>query len=117
MCTVIALRTDFDGLTLRRPARKTRDANQRWRLLAVAEIYDGGRRSDAARIGGEALQIVRDREVRFNAEGPDGLLDCKPLGHPPKPTAAHKRALSRMTENAVQYLQSTAWCAGAWSTR
>jgi len=55
----MALRVDFDGATLRRLARKTKNANQSRRLLALAEIYDGGSRGDAARIGGVGLQIVR----------------------------------------------------------
>jgi len=56
MGAAIALRVDFDGATLRRLARKTKNANQSRRLLALAEIYDGGSRSDAARIGGVGLQ-------------------------------------------------------------
>jgi transposase len=46
----------------------------------LAEIYDGGSRSDAARIGGVTLQIVRDWVVRFNARGPNGLFDGKAPG-------------------------------------
>ncbi len=60
MGAAIGLRADFDGAALRRLARKTKNANQSRRLLALAEIYDGGSRSDAARIGGVGLQIVRD---------------------------------------------------------
>jgi len=37
----------------------TKNAKQSRRLLALAEIYDGGSRGDAARIGGVGLQIVR----------------------------------------------------------
>ena len=59
MGTAIGLRVDFDGVALRRLARKTKNANPRRRLLALAEIYDGGSRSDAARIGDVGLQIVR----------------------------------------------------------
>ncbi len=59
MGAAIRLRTDYDGAAVRRVARTTKDANQARRLLALAEIYDGGRRSDAARIGGAGLQIVR----------------------------------------------------------
>ena len=36
--------------------------------------------SDAARIGGIGLQIVRDWVMRFNARGPDALIDGKPPG-------------------------------------
>jgi transposase len=48
--------------------------------LALAKVYAGGARSDAARIGGVGLQIVRDWVLRFNAEGPDGLLNGKAPG-------------------------------------
>jgi len=61
-------------------ARVTRSANQGRRLLALAEIYDGDSRTAAARIGGVGLQIVGDWVVRFNARGPDGLLDGKAPG-------------------------------------
>jgi transposase len=57
-------------------------ASQTRRLLALAEIYRGGSRSDAARIGGVGVQIVRDWVVRFNAKGPDGLLNGKAPGAP-----------------------------------
>lgn len=50
------------------------------RRMARAAIYDGGARSDAARTGGGGLQIVRDRVLRFNAEGPDGLLNREAPG-------------------------------------
>ena len=49
MRSAIALRTDFTGSELRQLARYTRDANQARRLLALAVIYDGGSRSEAAR--------------------------------------------------------------------
>jgi transposase len=37
--------------------------------LALAVIYDGGARSEAAKLGDVTLQIVRDWVLRFNAEG------------------------------------------------
>ena len=77
MGSAIGLREDFDGSALRRLARVSSSANQTRRLLALAEIYDGGSRTAAARIGGVGLQIVRDWVVRFNERGPDGLLDGK----------------------------------------
>jgi transposase len=52
--------------------------------LAVAAIYDGATRSEAAKIGGVGLQIIRDWVMRFNARGPDGLLDGKSPGQPSK---------------------------------
>ena len=49
MAAPIAFREDFDALALRGLAKKTRDANQSRRLLALAEIYEGGSRGQAAR--------------------------------------------------------------------
>jgi hypothetical protein len=68
--TPVPLRSDFDTIGLRMLARRSRDPDQTRRLLALAEIYDGGSRPDAARIGGVGVQIVRDWVVRFNAKGP-----------------------------------------------
>jgi transposase len=76
----IGLREDFDGSALWRLARASKSAPQARRLLALAEIYDGGNRSDAARIGDVTLQIIRDWVIRFNARGPAGLLDGKAPG-------------------------------------
>ena len=72
MSTPIPLHDDFDGPTLRRAAKATKDAAQARRLLSLAVIYDGGSRSDAARIGGVTLQVIRDWVLRFNARGPAG---------------------------------------------
>ena len=69
MAAAIGLRTDFDGAGLRKLARSSKDAKQVRRLLALASIYEGSSRSEAARIGGVTLQIVRDWVVRFNAQG------------------------------------------------
>jgi transposase len=63
--------------------------------LALAEIYDGGSRPDAARIGGVGVQIVRDCVVRFNAKGPDGLLTGKARALP----ASSTRALRQVVED------------------
>jgi hypothetical protein len=66
------LRQDFDASQLRGLARKTKDGPQARRLLALAAIYDGATRTEAAKIGGVGLQIIRDWVLRFNARGPDG---------------------------------------------
>jgi transposase len=99
MGAAIGLRADFDGAALRRLARTTKSANQGRRLLALAEIYDGGSRGDAARIGGVGLQIVRDWVVRFNARGSDGLLDGKAPGKPRLLNDAQRRALVEIVES------------------
>src|SRR3954462_11525956 len=48
----VPLRTDFDAAALRAMARTTKDGPQARRLLALAAIYDGATRTEAARIGG-----------------------------------------------------------------
>ncbi|PKP63976.1 MAG: hypothetical protein CVT85_12690 [Alphaproteobacteria bacterium HGW-Alphaproteobacteria-7] len=57
--------------------RRCGDPDQVRRLLAIALILDGGSRSDAAKVAGVTLQIVRDWVLRFNADGPDGLAKRK----------------------------------------
>jgi transposase len=99
MSLPIALRADFNAMHLRRLARESRDAKQARRLLALATIYSGGTRTQAAELGGVGLQIVHDWVVRFNAEGPSGLLDRKAPGQPPLLQAEHRRALARMVED------------------
>ena len=99
MGAAIGLRDDCDASGLRRLARATRSANQGRRLLALAEIYDGGSRSDAARIGDVTLQIVRDWVVRFNARGPDGLLDGKAPCKPSLLNGAQRQALVETVES------------------
>ncbi len=54
----IALRGDFETADLWRLAKASKDAGQSRRLLALSGIYYGGRRSDAAWIGGVGLQVI-----------------------------------------------------------
>ena len=98
MPRAIALRSDFDAATLRRLARRSREASQARRLLALAAICDGGSRTEAARLGNVTLQIVRDWVVRFNAEGPNGLVDRKPPGPTPRLTDEHRQALAAQVD-------------------
>ena len=94
----IPLRTDFGALALRVSAKKTKDGPQARRLLALAAIYDGATRTEAARIGGVTLQIIRDWVVKFNANGPDGLLDKKAPGQPALLNDTHRAVLAKMIE-------------------
>lgn len=99
MAAAIALRGDFNGRDLRRLAKATKVAAQSRRLIALAEIYDGGTRSDAARIGGVGLQTIRDWVLRFNADGPDGLIDGKAPGKRSKLNDEQRQALREIVEN------------------
>ena len=94
----IPLRSDFDALQLRALARKTKDGPQARRLLALAAIYEGASRTEASRIGGVTLQIVRDWVLKFNAQGPEGLIDRKPPGQPSRLTDHHRQHLVQMIE-------------------
>ena len=77
------LRADFDAQMVRVAAWWSKDGPQARRLLALAAIYDGASSDrEAAKIGGVTLQIVRDWVMKFNAHGPEGLIDCKPPGQP-----------------------------------
>lgn len=99
MSIPIPLRDDFEAAGLRREAKATKDAAQGRRLLALAEIYDGGTRTDAARIGGVGLQTVRDWVLAFNRKGPAGLINGKAPGQPSKLNDEQRRALARMVES------------------
>src|SRR3954452_18945332 len=94
----VPLRTDFDANALRAIARATKDGPQARRLLALAAIYEGATRTAAARLGGVTVQIVRDWVVKFNAHGPEGLINRKPPGQPSKLTDAHRAALQAIVE-------------------
>jgi len=94
----IPLRLDFDAPHVRALARRSKDAAQTRRLLALAAIYEGASRTEAAVIGGVTLQIVRDWVLKFNAHGPDGLIDRKAPGPTPKLQAEHRAALAAIIE-------------------
>ncbi len=98
MGSPVSLRDDFDAAGVRLLARRTRDASQGRRLLALAAIYDGGSRGDAARMGSVGLQTVRDWVLRFNAAGPDGLVDGQAPGQTPRLNDAQRQALARIVE-------------------
>jgi transposase len=95
----IPLRPDFDATRLRCAARASKDAGQARRLLALGAVYEGATRTQAAAIGGVTLQVIRDWVVRFNAHGPDGLIDRKAPGQPSRLDAAQRAALAAMVES------------------
>ena len=95
----VPLRRDYDAPMVRGLARRSKDGPQARRLLSVAAIYEGATRTQAARIGGVTLQIVRDWVLKFNANGPDGLIDGKAPGQPSRLNDKHRRALAAMIES------------------
>ena len=99
MSAPIPLRRDFDASQLRGLARKTKDGPQARRFLALAAIYDGTTRTEAAQHRGVVLKIIRNWVLRFNARGPDGLLDGKSPGQPSKLNDTQRQAIARMIES------------------
>ena len=98
MTLAVRLREDYDARHLRALAKASRDANQTRRLLALAAIYEGGSRGEAARIGGVGIQTVRDWVLAFNAAGPEGLINGKAPGRVPLLNAEQRAALQRIIE-------------------
>lgn len=94
----IALRTDFDAVSVRAAARSAVAADQVRRLLAIAAIYDGLNRTAAAAVGGMDRQTLRDWVHRFNEAGPAGLVNRKAPGAPRRLTAAQEAAVSALVE-------------------
>ena len=93
MTIAVALRGDFKASQLRGLARKTKDGPQARRLLAVAAIYDGAPRTEAAKIGGVGLQIIRDWVMRFNARGAAGCLTANRQASPRSSMMCNARRL------------------------
>ena len=94
----IVLRGDYDAAQVRVAARVVRDADQARRLLAVAAVYDGMSRADAAKVGGMDRQILRDWVHRFNQAGPAGLISRKAPGAVRKLSADQLSALAEIVE-------------------
>jgi transposase len=95
----IRLRSDFDATRLRLAARESKDAGQTRRLLARAAIDEGVTRTEAAKIGGVTLQIVRDWVLKLNEHGPEGLIDRKAPGQPSLLNDTHRAALAAVLES------------------
>ena len=74
MRAAVKLRADYTAGHLRVLARRSSDAGQTRRLLALAVIYEGGSRGEAAKTGNVGRQIIRDWVLAFNADGPDNAM-------------------------------------------
>ena len=98
MPSAVKLREDYSAETLRRLARRSKDANQSRRLLSLAAVRDGLERGEAAKIGGMDRQTLRDWVHRFNAQGPAGLLDNWTDGPQPRLTSDQLAELTQIIE-------------------
>ena len=105
MTRSIPLRTDYNANDLRQLSLQSSDSKQTRRLLALALIYDGSPRYEAARHANVDVQSIRDWVLRFNAEGPEGLIDRKSTGAPARLNVKQRAALARIVEvGPVPYL-------------
>ena len=93
MGQAIPVRTDYTVGEVRRFAQRAKDAAQARRLLAIAAVLEGASREEAATIGGMDRQTLRDWVIRFNEQGPDGLINIPSPGVPPKLNSRHKAFL------------------------
>jgi len=98
MGRAIAVRTDYTAGEVRRFAKQAKDVAQARRLLAIAAVLDGASRTEAAKIGGMDRQTLRDWVIRFNDQGPDGLINIPSPGVPPKLDATHRAFLAGIVE-------------------
>lgn len=98
MPAAVALRPDWDAKRVRAAARKAKDADQARRLLAIAAAYEGQDRTVAAKLGAMDPQRLRDWVRRFNAQGPEGLIDRKPAGAARRLTPEQEAELTALIE-------------------
>jgi transposase len=87
MGAAVRLRRDFSSGELRQLATRAEDADQARRLLSLAAVFDRICRKAAAEIGAMDRQTLRDWAHRFNANGPEGLINGKAPGPVPKLSA------------------------------
>jgi transposase len=98
MASAVNLREDYSAAELRRLAALSKNANQSRRLLSLAAVLDGMNRTEAARIGGMDRQTLRDWVHRFNAHGPDGLLDSWSKGPEPRLSGEQRAEIAELVE-------------------
>ena len=98
MGSAVPLRSDYTAVELRQLARRCGDNRQIRRLLALAAVYDGMNRTEAARVGGMDRQTLRDWVHQFNKYGPDGLTNAKGAGRPRSLNAEQMQVLAQIVE-------------------
>ena len=89
-------------------ARRSKDVNQSRRLLSLAAVRDGMDRGGAAKIGGMDRQTLRDWVHRFNAAGPEGLIDNWTAGPKPRLSAEQQAQFAQIVEVGPDREKATA---------
>ena len=98
MARPVEIRSAYTCSELRGLARRSHDSGQARRLLAIAAAMEGASRAEAARVGGMDRQTLRDWVHRFNADGPDGLINRSAPGAVPKLSARQRAKLAALVE-------------------
>ena len=98
MPAAVRSREDYSAAALRALARRSKDVNQSRRLLSLAAVRDGMDRGSAAKIGGMDRQTLRDWVHRFNASGPEGLIDNWTDGPKPRLSEEQLAEFARIVE-------------------
>jgi transposase len=101
----VAVRTDQGAADVRALAKAAVTPEQARRLLAIALILEGASRAEAARSTGMDRQTLRDWVHRFNAAGPEGLVDRKAPGRQRRLDPEQQRELARCLENGPELAQ------------
>ena len=96
--TVAITRGELSAGDLRREAARCQDANAARRMLALALVWDGHSREEAARHAGMDRQTLRDWVHRYNAEGLAGLCNRRHAGPKPRLTPEQMAELDKIVE-------------------
>jgi hypothetical protein len=115
MPSAVRLREDYSAEELRTLARRSKAVSQSRRLLSLAAVRDGMDRVGAAKVGGMDRQTLRDWVHRFNASGPEGLIDKCTEGPKPRLSVEQLAQFAKIVEPA-RTVRKMAWCAGGAST-
>src|SRR2546430_14123440 len=88
MAAAVRVRRDYEAAQIRVLAKRSKDAAQTRRLLALAAIYDGGFRTAAARIGGAGVVTEGGGGLAFHRHGATGPGEGQATG---KAAPAHRQ--------------------------
>ncbi len=89
----VTIRKDIPADEIYKKARIEKRAKVRSRMLGIAAILEGRKRSDAAKVVGVTINVMRIWVRRFNEQGLDGLEGKKYPGCPPTWTKDHETFL------------------------
>jgi len=84
---------------------QAKDAAQARQLLTIAAVLDGASREDAAKIDGMDRQTLRDWVIRFNEQGPNGLINIPSPGAPPKLGKKHRAFRLHSESSGLNWLR------------